>query len=156
MLGLASAVIISFMMLPISHAGTAIYAFQMRTSSDMRHETGWLELVDQVAHVRDTLPPADQDHLGIMAGNYGEAGALALYGPARGLPDPISFINSFYYRGYRPPAPQAWLASNDMGCRELETARRFPLPHTRDGGSQTTPGRAAGSVRRTDSVVASG
>ncbi len=35
--------------------------------------------------------------------------------------------------GYRPPAPEAWL-TNNMGHREVETATRFPLLHTPDGG----------------------
>ena len=35
--------------------------------------------------------------------------------------------------GYRPPAPEAWLTDN-MGHGEVETATRFPLPHTPDGG----------------------
>ena len=40
--------------------------------------------------------------------------------------------------GYRPPAPQTWLASNNPGYGEVETATRFPLPHTPDGGYQAT------------------
>jgi transposase InsO family protein len=35
--------------------------------------------------------------------------------------------------GYRPPAPEAWLA-NSKGHGEVETATRFPLLHTPDGG----------------------
>jgi transposase InsO family protein len=35
--------------------------------------------------------------------------------------------------GYRPPAPEARL-TNDMGHGEVETATRFPLLHTPDGG----------------------
>ena len=35
--------------------------------------------------------------------------------------------------GYRSPAPEAWL-TNNTGCGEVETALRFPLPHTPDGG----------------------
>jgi putative transposase len=35
--------------------------------------------------------------------------------------------------GYRPPAPEAWL-TNDKGHGEVETATRFPLLHTPDGG----------------------
>ncbi len=108
-IGLSGTAIISVMMLPISHPGTALYAYQMRTSSDMRDETGWPELVDQVANVRDTLRRADLDHFGIVAGNYGEAGALSLYGPNRGLPEPISLVNSFYYRGYPIPPPDTLL-----------------------------------------------
>jgi hypothetical protein len=36
----------------------------------------------------------------ILAGNYGEAGALDLYGPAYSLPRIISGANSLWYRGY--------------------------------------------------------
>ena len=39
--------------------------------------------------------------------------------------------------GYRPPAPKAWLI-NIMGHREVETATRFPLLHTPDGGYLTS------------------
>jgi transposase InsO family protein len=35
--------------------------------------------------------------------------------------------------GYRPPAPEAWL-TNNTGHGEVETATRFPLLHTPDGG----------------------
>jgi putative transposase len=35
--------------------------------------------------------------------------------------------------GYRSPAPEAWL-TNNTGHGEVETALRFPLPHTLDGG----------------------
>jgi putative transposase len=34
--------------------------------------------------------------------------------------------------GYRPPAPEAWLTSINMGHGEVETAARFPLLHTPD------------------------
>jgi putative transposase len=35
--------------------------------------------------------------------------------------------------GYRPPAPETWAATN-LGCGEVESKLRFPLPHTPDGG----------------------
>jgi putative transposase len=35
--------------------------------------------------------------------------------------------------GYTPPALEAWLSSTP-GCGEVETAPRFPLRHTPDGG----------------------
>jgi transposase InsO family protein len=40
--------------------------------------------------------------------------------------------------GYRAPAPQTWLVSKSTGYGEVETASRFPLPHTPDGGYQPT------------------
>ena len=42
----------------------------------------------------------------ILAGNYGEAGALDLYGPEYGLPRVISGGNSLWARGYGEPAPE--------------------------------------------------
>jgi hypothetical protein len=44
--------------------------------------------------------------VGILAGNYGEAGAIDLYGPAHGLPKAISGINSYWARGYGDPPPR--------------------------------------------------
>jgi hypothetical protein len=56
---------------------------------DFADTVGWPELTGQVAAVYDALPAAERAHATILAGNYGEAGALDLYGPARGLPAPI-------------------------------------------------------------------
>jgi hypothetical protein len=48
---------------------------------------------------------------GILAGNYGEAGAINLYGPAYGLPEAMSGINSYWLCGYGDPPPLApWAA----------------------------------------------
>ncbi len=57
---------------------------------DFADTVGWPELADQVAAVYDALPPDERAHATILAGNYGEAGALDVYGPARGLPAPVS------------------------------------------------------------------
>jgi hypothetical protein len=46
------------------------------------------------------------DGTGILAANFGEAGAIALYGPEHGLPTPISGMNSFGARGYGDPPPE--------------------------------------------------
>ena len=40
--------------------------------------------------------------------------------------------------GYRPPAPEARLTLTNKGRGEMETAPRFPLPHTPDDGYQAT------------------
>lgn len=62
---------------------------------------GWEELVDDVARIYDGLPGAVRERTGIYANNYGEAGALNLFGPARGLPAPICAHQNHYYWG--PP-----------------------------------------------------
>jgi 4-amino-4-deoxy-L-arabinose transferase-like glycosyltransferase len=56
---------------------------------------GWPELVDQVAGVVDDLPPADREHLVLLTGSYGEAGALDLFGPEHALPRATSPQNSY-------------------------------------------------------------
>jgi len=61
---------------------------------------GWPELVGTIAKIRDSLPAEQRARLGILAGDYGAAGAIDLYGPAYQLPPAISGINSFWQRGY--------------------------------------------------------
>lgn len=91
--------------LPIWPVGSTGWNWQMQNNPDMANEIGWPEFVAQVAAVRDTLPSADRAHLGILANNFGEAGALALYGPQYNLPTPISSTNDFHTRGYGPYPP---------------------------------------------------
>jgi hypothetical protein len=92
--------------LPIWHPGSAAWNWQMKNNYDMANEIGWPEFVGQVAAVRDTLPAEDRGRLAVLANNYGEAGALALYGPQYGLPTPISSTNTFHLRGYGPYEPE--------------------------------------------------
>jgi hypothetical protein len=75
-------------------------------NDDLGEEVGWPELVETVAKIRDTLPINERGHLGILAANYGEAGAIDLYGPQYGLPNAVSGVNSFWQRGYGDPPPQ--------------------------------------------------
>ncbi len=93
--------------LPIWPVGSPAWKWQMANNSDMANEVGWPQFVAQVAAVRDALPAADRQHLGIVANNFGEAGALDLYGPEFHLPTPISAVNDFHARGYGsfPPDP---------------------------------------------------
>ncbi len=100
--------------LPVWPVGSAAWNWQMKNNSDMANEVGWPEFVAQVAAVRDTLSPSDRVHLGVLANNFGEAGALALYGPQYQLPTPISSTNDFHPRGFGtyPPDPVIVVGSN--------------------------------------------
>lgn len=64
--------------------------------TDFADTVGWPGLADQVAAVHDSLPPAERSRAIIVAADYGEAGALDLYGPARGLPPAISAHLTYY------------------------------------------------------------
>jgi len=80
--------------------------YAMKMNGEFREEIGWKELVTEVARVRDSLTPAERVQMGILAGNYGETGAIDLYGPRYDLPEAISGTNTAWYRGYGDPAPQ--------------------------------------------------
>jgi hypothetical protein len=60
---------------------------------------GWPELVAEVARIYNTLPPDERARTGILAGNYGEAGAINLLGPAHGLPRAICAHQTHYFWG---------------------------------------------------------
>lgn len=75
-------------------------------NNEYAEELGWPELADSVARVTATLPPDQRTRTAILAGNYGEAGALELYGPSRRLPRVLSGVNSFWERGVSAPAPE--------------------------------------------------
>jgi len=64
-------------------------------------EFGWPEMVRAVAQVYNSLPPEVRSKTGILAGNYGEAGAIDFFGPQYGLPKAISAHQNYYYWGHR-------------------------------------------------------
>lgn len=66
---------------------------------------GWPEMVSQVAGIYDSLPPDERAETGIWAGNYGEAGAINLFGPQYGLPRAYSRHQNHWYWG---PPPQVY------------------------------------------------
>ncbi|MGH9617936.1 MAG: glycosyltransferase family 39 protein, partial [Acidobacteriaceae bacterium] len=47
---------------------------------------GWQAMVAEVSRIYDSLSPADRAKAGIFCQNYGEAGAIDLFGPKYGLP----------------------------------------------------------------------
>ena len=80
--------------------------FALKNNDDLREEIGWTDLAAAVAKVRDSLSPAERASFGIVTGNYGETGALDLYGPSYGLPPVLSGTNTAWYRGYGDAPPQ--------------------------------------------------
>jgi len=62
---------------------------------------GWEEMADRVGRVYRALPEAERAKCGVFATNYGEAGALDLFGPKYGLPPALSGHNSYWLWGPR-------------------------------------------------------
>jgi hypothetical protein len=79
--------------------------FEFERNSDLHNRIGWTDLVQTVAGIRDSLPPDQKAHLGILVGNYGEQGAFDLFGADYHLPVAIGSMNSAWYRGYPTPQP---------------------------------------------------
>jgi hypothetical protein len=68
---------------------------QSQVFSDM---TGWEELTSHVAKAYQQLSPAEQSMCTIYAErNYGYAGAIHFYGKKYGLPDAVTFLESYVY-----------------------------------------------------------
>jgi len=102
---LADAGIAAGLMLPLAPINSGWFHVINQANGDLREEIGWPELVQTVARIRDGLPAEDRARVAILAANYGEAGAIDLYGPAYRLPQAISGVNSFWERGYGDPPP---------------------------------------------------
>jgi hypothetical protein len=104
---LINGIMVALVVLRIPSPGSRWWRFSdSLNGGNFSEEIGWQEMTATVAQLRDSLPAADRAHLGILAGDAGEAGALNLYGPAYGLPRAISGSNSHWLRGYGDPAPQ--------------------------------------------------
>jgi 4-amino-4-deoxy-L-arabinose transferase-like glycosyltransferase len=62
---------------------------------------GWPALAETVAGVYHSLPSDDRRRACVFAQNYGQAGAIDLFGPRLGLPKAISGHNSYFLWGPR-------------------------------------------------------
>ena len=96
--------------LPVLPAQAAAASTVLKTRKDFADEFGWPELARQVQGVYRALPDGERGSAMILAQNYGEAGALDLYGPSLSLPQVVSPHLTYYY--WAPPrmAPETVIA----------------------------------------------
>jgi hypothetical protein len=109
---------------PLAPVDSAWARRAFKVNDDFREEIGWLELVEKLAQIRDSLGAQGHSRFGILAGNYGEAGAINLYGKEYGLPEPICGTNSFWPRRYSDPPPETLIVigfSREFGERYFES-----------------------------------
>ena len=116
--------------LPSAPVNSARWKFAAKNNGDLVEELGWPELTAEVARIRDWLPREDRGHFGILAANYGEAGAIALYGPKYGLPRPMSGVNSFWAKGYDPAAKTLIVLGYSQRFRDANFAACELAGHT--------------------------
>ncbi len=108
----------------------------------MGDQFGWPELVRDVAEIYNALPPAERAKTGIFAGNYGEAGAVNLFGTAYGLPRAYSRHQNHWYWG--PPDSEytnlivlQW--SEDDVKDNCTSYQAFPHEHPDGMAEENTP-----------------
>ena len=100
-LAAAPAVLLALAMLPIAvpvlpaQNMASIGIYKIRT--DYADMVCWPEFTATVAEVYDSLPHGERARTQILVGNYGEAGAIDVYGPRYHLPPALSGHLTFYY-----------------------------------------------------------
>lgn len=83
-------------------AGTSTnYGTELTLPQDYADMLGWRDQVDAMAAAWRTLPDTVRATAAVSASNYGQLGAIAFYGPLRGLPYPISTESDFWAWGTR-------------------------------------------------------
>ncbi len=119
----AASAVIGLDMLPVRDLrGRVVLAL----NPDAGETVGWPRFTQTIATVYDSLPASTRSHTAIFTHNYGEAGAIAHYGPALGLPYPYSGHNGWTLWGPPPNADTTALLvgidrqqadQNFTGCR---------------------------------------
>jgi hypothetical protein len=104
---------------PVAPINSDLWKTTSNISGEVVEMVGWQDLTEQVAEIYQGLPEVDRSRAAILAGNYGEAGALDLYGSEYNLPRIISGANSLWYRGYGDFEPETVIAVGfDRGYAE--------------------------------------
>jgi hypothetical protein len=92
-------------------------------------------MVQAVARVYHGLPPEERVKTGILAGSYGEAGAIDFFGPDYGLPQAISAHQSYYFWGPRQYTGESlillqWsLHAAQRWCHDVQEGPRLDPPY---------------------------
>jgi hypothetical protein len=74
---------------------------------------GWEEMAATVARVYNSLPPEVRARTAIFAQNYGQAGAIDLFGPKYGLPPAIGGHQNYFLWGPRGYTGESMIVMDD-------------------------------------------
>ena len=83
---------------------------------------GWEEMTVEAARIYNSLPTEVRVRTAILAGTYGQAAAIDLFGPKLGLPPAISPHQSYFFWGPRDYTGQSVIV---LGIRREELERYF-------------------------------
>lgn len=119
---LVSSMISMAISLPVAPVNSWLWHITSEVHDNFVEQIGWPELVETVAGIYADQTASGQSQPGILTGNYGEAGAINLYGRAYGLPEAISGTNSYWLRGYGDPPPETLIV---LGYSQEEAEQFF-------------------------------
>jgi hypothetical protein len=97
---------------------------------------GWPEMAQTVADVYHSLPPEERTRAAIFGQNYGQAGAIDLFGPALGLPKAISGHLAYHDWGPREYTGEIVIVMDDTQeqlerwFEQVERAGRVSHPYS--------------------------
>jgi hypothetical protein len=91
---------------------------------------GWEDLAATVARVYASLPEEERARCAIFAENYGEAGAIDLFGRRHGLPKAVSGHNNYWLWGPGPHTGECVIAIGGSEEDERENFREVTLGAT--------------------------
>ncbi len=97
---------------------------------------GWQEMVEATARAYHALPPEVRAGTAIFCNNYGEPGAVDLFGPRYGLPKAIGNHRSYWLWGYGGATGASVLVLGDTAegaarvCREVEVVGEVGHPYS--------------------------
>jgi 4-amino-4-deoxy-L-arabinose transferase-like glycosyltransferase len=94
---LAVSLLLVPILLPVLPADVMARSGLLKAQKDWAEMYGWPDLAHQVGAAYESLPASDRQGAVVLASNYGEAGALDLYGPGLGLPPAVSPHLTYYY-----------------------------------------------------------
>ncbi len=87
---------------------------------------GWEEMTAAVARVYQSLPREERSKTAIFGNNFGEAGAIDLFGPKYGLPKAIGGHQSYFLWG-----PRNYTESLRQYCNQVEVGAELYHPYAR-------------------------
>jgi hypothetical protein len=79
----------------------------------MADRFGWKEMAGEVARIYHALPPEDRAKAAVFGQNYGQAGAIDLFGPELGLPKAISGHLTYFLWGPRDYTGEVMIVLDD-------------------------------------------
>lgn len=97
---------------------------------------GWEEMAASVARAYNALPPEVRAKTAIFGQNYGQAGAIDLFGPKYGLPPAISGHQTYFLWGPRNYTGESVIVMDgrrsdlDEVCRSVQKVGRVEHPYS--------------------------